>query len=460
MDEATLLKPSSPTDDPAAIVPDEAIESREKSLVLSTCLGHAICHLGEMMFPCVMVAVMLEFSMAQNHATFIALWGYVLLGVGALPVGWWVDKWDPARILFIYLVLMAAMGLVVAFAPTKLALFIALTGLGCAASIYHPAGLAMLSMTKRARGRAMGINGVAGSCGVAIAPIVGSIAVYFGSWRYAYVVVAVAAILVACYMLTVLKTLSAAIAREKQSATDAQTAATAAAPKRKRRYLPLALALGVMMLGGMNYRCLVTALPSYLMGDAAVKSKTTAAKSTDAEAKNAADSPKLTSLKDVVIEGGFLAFVVLSAGGIGQLLGGWLADRFGPRNVYILLAGSMIPTAFLLGLSGGSMTAVVFGSLLAVGLFGQQPVENSLLAEYTSTTRRSRSYALKFVLTFGVGAFGAQIVGQIWKSYEALEPVFYMIAGSAVVMVVLLICFMTVTQARKQEVTQNTVETK
>ncbi len=175
-----------------------------------------------------------------------------------------------------------------------------------------------------------------------------------------------------------------------------------------------------MTLGGFNYRCLVTALPTYLTGDSVTPGS--------------------------LIRGGLFASIVLLSGGIGQLLGGWLADKFGSRQVYIFLTMSLVPLSLILGLVGGTVMATVVAAVLAIGLFGQQPVENSLLAETTSRSRRSLSYATKFVMTFGIGALGAQVVGIVWEQTDSLAPVFFIIAGSAVLMSVILLLYRRITR--------------
>src|SRR5258708_1882945 len=153
-----MIDPSVPAED----------SRNEWKLVFITSLGHAVCHMGELLFTGVMLAVMAEYDLAPHVATALALLGYVLLGAGAIPMGAWADARGPARVLQIYFFLMAAAGLAVAVASTVWQLFVALTALGLAASIYHPAALTLLSLGTRRRGRAMGINGVVGSVGQAL----------------------------------------------------------------------------------------------------------------------------------------------------------------------------------------------------------------------------------------------------------------------------------------------------
>jgi MFS transporter, FSR family, fosmidomycin resistance protein len=78
---------------------------------------------------------------------------------------------------------------------------------------------------------------------------------------------------------------------------------------------------------------------------------------------------------------------------------------------------------------------------LAVFLFAQQPVENTMLAQVTSRRRRSTFFGFKFALTFGVGALGTQLVGVIWQETGSLAPVFDVVAGSALLMALLALLF-------------------
>src|SRR5438132_1628072 len=179
---------------PQAVL-DEVTARRERAIVWVTSVGHFLCHLAEVMFPCLLLAVCAEFSLARDEGTFVALLGYVLFGAGALPVGLWADRWGTRNLFCGYFFLVAGSAVAVALAPSTLGLFLALTALGLAASIYHPAGLSMISLGVARRSRAMGMNGVAGNLGIASAPLVAWLAMAgLGDWRWAYVILAVLAL--------------------------------------------------------------------------------------------------------------------------------------------------------------------------------------------------------------------------------------------------------------------------
>ena len=185
-----------------------------------------------------------------------------------------------------------------------------------------------------------------------------------------------------------------------------------------------------MMLGGFNYRCLVTALPPFLIG---------------------------TALGEAgLAKGSLFVWVALVVGGAGQYLGGWLAGRHGSRLVYLFLVVLLAPLALLLGGNEGSAWAAFAAGGLAVCLFALQPIENLILADWTSADRRSLSYATKFAFTFGLGALGAPVVGFIWERFGSLAPAFYVLAGSAVLMTGLAFAAMHILRSTQPSVSSGT----
>lgn len=414
---ATSASPSAGQTEPVQDTPDAPPEAadREWLIVKVTSLAHFLCHLGELIFPGVMLAISDEMGLSLSQTTDLAVLGYMLFGAGALPVGLWADAWDSRRILLIYFVAMAAAGLAVAAAPTPLLLFAALTFLGLATSIYHPVGLAMISLGVERRGRALGINGVAGSVGIALGPTLGLAATWLGWWQAAYLVLAVLAAVGGIVAFRDLRRLPKppAVAHTPPGEVVSRTVSS-------RALLPLAILFLVMLFAGFNYRCLMTALPAYL------------------------------SAGDQLVKGGIYIFLITLVGGsIGQLLGGYLADRWGARRIYVFLVAALVPLSLLLGAGSDVNVAAAIAACLAVALFAQQPVENSLLAESTSRGRRSLSYGIKFVLTFGVGALGTTVVGHI-GDLGAFNTVFYLMAAVSCLMVALLALFLIAKRARHQ----------
>ncbi len=395
-DEIDLSSPGSPAE-----TRTEA-DRQEWRIIALTSVGHALCHAAELTVTGMFLALMADFDLAENVVTSLGMLGFLLMGVGAVPVGYWTDRWGSRRVLTVYFFGLAAAGLVVALAPTAWALAAALTGLGAALSLYHPAALAMIAHGCRRRGRAMGINGVAGSIGIAVGPSLGILAVKLGSWQLAYLFLGglslISGIAMLCFRFEE--------AAETTPAPEANGTAAAPARPEARGIWLLYLA---MMLGGFNYRSLTTALPTYL----------------ETFGRHA----------DV------LCFLILAVGGcIGQFGGGHHADRAAPARLYVILIAAMVPLALLMAL-GNQVVFVLAAAVLAVCMFAQQPLENTILAGATSARRRSTLYGLKFMLSFGVGALGAQVVGFVWQETNSLAPVFSLIAASALLMAGVAACF-------------------
>ena len=63
---------------------------------------------------------------------------------------------------------------------------VGLSLLGISCSIYHPAGLTIISRRISNISKGMGIHGVAGSLGLGIGPLIVSIFTYMISWKAAY----------------------------------------------------------------------------------------------------------------------------------------------------------------------------------------------------------------------------------------------------------------------------------
>jgi MFS family permease len=368
--------------------------------------------MGELAFSGVQPQLMRDYNLDPTQAAHLGFLGYLLMGLGAVPAGLAADRWGANRVFGLYFLAMAVSCLTVVLAVDQWSLFGAFTGVGLAASIYHPVGVALISLgvSPSSRGRALGINGVAGSIGIAVGPSLGlwAAALGDGMWRLAYVIIAGISVVSGGLMWW-------AASHGRRNGDEFSPGIPVPSPVRevdpsplRTALLPLGLLLAAMMLGGLNYRMLATALPPYFSGTSDLQSKEATA--------------------------GLMVFLTLIAGAVGQYGGGWLGDRLGARRVYPFCIGLLAASALLLSQVGGTGWALAVGCLTAVWLFASQPIENSLMAEWTATGRRSSWYGVKFALTFGFGALGLHVAGWVWKESGSVDVVFVALAGSAVVM--------------------------
>ena len=129
---------------------------------------------------------------------------------------------------------------------------------------------------------------------------------------------------------------------------------------------------------------------------------------------------------------------------LGQYVGGWLAEKFDLRFWYLIFHTLTIPA--VLGMAYAVDIPLVFAATAYFFfLLGTQPIENTLVARYTPERVRHSAFGLKFVLTFGVGAFAVKMVEHAQKT-GGLQEVYYTLAGVSLLLVLCIIALIAVTR--------------
>jgi MFS family permease len=362
----------------------------ERNVLLLTGITHAATHYAELMYPTLAVALARETGIGLDHVLRWSFAGYLLFGVGSFPAGYLADRFGARRLLIASLVAMGLASVAAASSSPGFGLAACLTVLGGAGSIYHPAGMGLISHTVAARGRALGINGIFGSAGIALTPVLtAALTSHFG-WRGALRISGAALLAAAGALLRF-------PIREPHREAEPGAAAAAAAGPVVRSCAGFALLCTCAMLAGISYRGNTLAQPPYF-----------------AERVSAMGYGAATSL----------AFLL---GVAGQYVGGIVADRYELRRAYFLFHLASLPALL-------AMTALTELPLIgAAGLFtffslGMQPIENSLFAALTPARWRSTGYGVKFVLTFGVGSAAVWLVTAIQGAF-GLRAAFFALAG-------------------------------
>lgn len=381
----------------------------EHRILLVTSPGHFFTHFLTLAFPAITMPLTVAFGMPLEDVVKLSYFMYLLYGALALPVGLIADRWRAEPMLVGAIALMGT-GLIAAGAfpgPHKMTLALAVVGVG--ASVYHPAGIALISHTVRLRGLALGVNGVFGSLGIALAPLVTGLLAWAFGWQVALIVLGAIALVTA-----------AIVARVRIDETIRP--ATTTIERDTRTMLPIFLLVCVAVtLGGIVYRGNMLLLPAYM------ELHTTFLTNLIAKL------PLPEGHRTATLAASILASVVMFAGLFGQLIGGKLADRFELRRAYLTFHAASLP--FLLAMAFTHELALV-ACAAAYGFFsfGMQPIENSLIAAISPARWRSTSFAIKFVLNFGLGATAVQMVGPIKTAYS-LEMVYVFLAGLVLLLI-------------------------
>ncbi len=358
--------------------------------VLLVSTAHAFVHIFELALPSVEQDIARTYrpDNAQAGKEFTGALGSTWrlpFGWGALLAGILVDRFGGRRLLAIYL--LGCGGACIAAATVTNAdwLFVSMFAMGAFASIYHPAGLALIShvTTPQQLPRALGLHGIFGSLGIGGAPFLAAAvlgATHPPNWRMVYWVLSIPALALGIvFVVSAMRHASAA-----QRATLTPEHVHRDEPGRWPAYFTLT-AFAVLM--GFTYAGVLNFLPRYIDGA----------------------HLHLFSWPDDVTKNAITGCTLL-VGCLGQYLAGRFARTDKLEGQLLLIALGNIPGLLAMSIASGGwrVAAAVLWSLIH---FMHQPIYNSLIAKYTPRSRRSLCYGFSFAMGFGFGSFGAMFAG-------------------------------------------------
>lgn len=373
------------------------VQSARLSIAFS-CAGHLLFHLLTALY--LTVVLSLETAWAMPYDDLIRLWtfGSLLIGIGAPLAGWLGDRWSDARMMVAFFLITGGGTVGAGLADQPAGLWLSLAALGLGASIYHPVGMSWLIKNSDNPGQALGVLGIFGSVGTAVAALVaGALAAAFG-WRAAFLVPGLI-----CLGFGVLLVVLIATGRVFDRRGDRKPQP---APERGdvvRAFIVLSV---TMLCAGVIWNSLQVVLPKWFeTGVGALVDKSTLG------------------------IGGLVTLTYLVAA-VPQLIGGRLADRYPVKLIYLVCLGLQVPLlALVTSLAGVPMLLAATVILTAISL--QIPAENLLLARYTPTRYRGLAYGAKFVLTFGVGPVAVQLVAYFYDGAGTFLGLFLTLAALA-----------------------------
>ncbi|MBI2305284.1 MAG: MFS transporter [Chloroflexi bacterium] len=360
------------------------MNSQERLVTGYASAAHFLVHALELTYAAVLIRISQEFGSGLFLLGLVANVAALAYGLAALPAGVLSDRVGSQRLVTVCLLASAVAAFVVVFSPTVYLLAVALTGLGLAIGLYHPAGMSLISRGVRQRVLALGYHGMMGNLGMAMAPLLAGSIAWLVGWRGAYVFLAVVALLLAGAL------------RFAPLPTAAPSPSPESVPTAKGKVglgpalIPLLAVYAAFTLNGFIFRGTMTFLPAYM-----------------------AERISFSILNiDPVALAGSLASLALMCGVVGQYLGGALAQRMSMEGVILPLAGALAPTLFLVG---GTRDGLLLVSTAAFTFtyFMAQPIYNALVAEYSSAHFQGRSFGISFFCSFGLGSFAAGFSGLV-----------------------------------------------
>nr|WP_318570527.1 MFS transporter [Salinigranum marinum] len=375
--------------------------------------------------------------------------GYGLFGAGSLPSGVLVDRVGSRRLIRACLFGMGASFLLLAVAPGLVAVTLALLVWGLAASVYHPAGLALLSKGVEERGTGFAYHGIAGNVGQGGGPLVTTILLLFLDWTTVAALLAVPALVAGVYASRAEFDETAAVAastdggervdggRESSEATSGgESKATSGidslaefrAESARLFAGSFVLVFVVALCSGLYYRGFLTFLPGVLESVPGFEPFPLSAVLPAEVARAIGGGSQLVRPERYFYAG------LLVVGVFGQYAGGKLSDRIDVEKGIVVGFGALAVLAVLfLPVAGvGVAPLAVLGAVVGFFLFFVQPFYQATVAEYTPAGARGLSYGYTYLGVFGVGALGGTVAGVV-LTYAAPAELFVILAGIAVV---------------------------
>jgi len=364
--------------------------------LLFSCIAHSYAHLFILLYATVVLVLERDWNMSYADLAWLSVPSFVMFGLAALPAGWLADRWSSPGMMATMLFGLGGASIFTGLADNPTEILIGLTSIGIFAAIYHPVGIPWLVKNATNPGRALGLNGVFGSIGTALAALVAGSLADFLSWRAAFIVPGAISLLSAAVFVYAMKR---GLIVEAESDRRPQPQSTAG--DIRRAFIVLAM---TVICTGMIYQSMALGLPKIFderLGD------------------------WVRSGSGDISAFGIGIFVTISyiAAAIAQVIGGELAERYSLKWVYMLSQFVQVPTLIIAWSLHSPVLIIVAAFMVSFNVIGQ-PAENMLLARYTPLAMRGRVFGAKFVLTLGVSSIGISLVPIFHEATGNLDSLF------------------------------------
>jgi len=371
---------------------------RAVSLLLNA--AHAIDHMFLLIFATAVATIAVEFGYSTwSDLMPYSVGAFALFGLNALPAGRLGDLCGRRIMMIVFFAGMGAAALLVALTQNAWQLAAALTLLGAFAAIYHPVGIPMLVQHVSNPGAVIGINGLAGNLGIAVAALVTGFLVKWIGWRAAFAIPGIVSI--ACGIVF-------AIVCPMETE----------APSRRK--------------GG---RAKVVLTPAMLVRAFTVMTVAAAASSLIFNFTTNGNAQLLSErfrgvIEDPALLGAMLALVYTIAS-FAQIVVGRLIDSMPFKPLQLWMSVAQIP---LLILAAHTRDWWLFASLLAVMvfIFGSIPFTDAMIVRYVDDRLRSRVAGMRLTVAFGISSLAVWLLGPLVKSIGFTASI-WILAGIAAI---------------------------
>jgi len=360
-------------------------------------LAHGYDHFFILIFPTAVLALERQWGGGYGELLSLGTATFVVFGLATLPAGWLGDRWSRPGMMVVFFFGTGTASILTGLTNSAPTLAVGLGLIGLFAAIYHPVATALVVHNADRPGRALGVNGVYGNFGVALAPVVTGALITLGGWRAAFIVPGVLCVLTGIAFLRA----GAGLLDDRR----AEGRAEVADVPRSVHVRVFAVVAVAALFGGLVFNGITVALPKVF-------------------------EQRLPGLASTVVAVGLAASLVFCLASFAQIGIGRLLDRIGARPVLIAMAGLQIPCLLLAAqVSGPAMIAVAVPLMLLV--FGEIPIAAWLVGRYAAGHWRSRVYAVEYVLSLGVSAAVVPLIAILHEHTGGFEALLFLMACAA-----------------------------
>jgi MFS family permease len=370
-------------------------------------VAHAIDHMFLLIFAASVTTIAAEFKFSSWEDLMpYGAGAFVLFGLGSMPSGRLGDLWGRRRMMVLFFFGIGAAALLTSLAQNAWQLAVALGLIGAFASIYHPVGIPMLVQKARNPGATIGLNGLAGNLGVAVAALLTGLLIKWFGWRAAFAIPGALAIL--CGML---------FARICPAETEAPSKRSGGAK--------------IMLPPALLARAFAVMTAAAVTGSLLFNFTTNG-------------NPQLLSerfrgvIEDPAMLGALLAAVYAIAS-IAQVVVGRLIDRVALKPLYLSITLLQIPVLMLAAhAQGWWLFAALLGAMIFI--FGAIPFTDAMVVRYVDDRMRSRVAGMRLTVSFTFSSAAVWLLGPAVKGmgFSALLWTLALIAACTSAVVLLL----------------------
>ena len=356
-----------------------------------------------------------EWGMSYAELIPYATPGFVAFGLFSLPAGWLADKWSREGMMLVFFFGIGISAVATALAQSPLQMAFGLFAIGVFGAIYHPVGIPLVIQGYVKTGLRIAVNGVFGNLGVASAALLTGYLVDQSGWRSAFIWPGLVTIVIGIgYAFLVARVHSKDSSADEGGASPATATAGNLQLGRNLLIRIFAIVFFSTAVGSLVFQSTTFSLPKIFderLGDLAISATLV----------------------------GWYAFVVFAIASMGQLVVGYLLDRFSIKAIFVGVA--IFQVVFFLAMIGrvGSIALLIAIAFMLV-VFGQIPINDVLVGRVTKTEWRSRAYGLRYVIGFTVMASAVPMVAWIYArwSFDALFVVLAA-AGAGILIAVMML---------------------